>query len=83
MISTILENLWAFAISMPTNMVILIIICVIMKLCKAKIRDCVAVILGYLFIGLLLAMFGITMPSFLVIGRWLADLVKSIFEDIW
>ena len=83
MISAILQNLWAFAVSMPTNMVILIIICVIMKLFKAKTRDCVAVILGYLFIGLLLAVFGITMPSFLVIGRWLAELVKSSFVYIW
>jgi hypothetical protein len=84
MISTILANLWAFALSMPTNMIILLIICIIMKVVfKYKVKDCLFVIIGYLAIGLLLALFGITMPSFLTIGRWLGNLIKSIFGSVW
>ena len=84
MISALLQNLWAFALSMPTNMVILIIICLIMKcVFKAKWGDCIRVIVGYLLIGLLLAIFGITMPSFIVIGRAIADKAKEIFGSLW
>lgn len=79
MISTILTNLAAFAMSMPTNIIILIIICLIMKVAGKTISDCVKVIIGYCLIGLLLGIFGITMPSFLTIGNW----IKSAFLAIW
>lgn len=80
MVSTILNNLIAFAMSMPTNMIILLIICLIMKvLLKKSIGDCVRVIIGYLLIGLLLGIFGVTMPSFLDIGHWIVNTVKSLW----
>lgn len=79
MISTLLSNLWAFALSMPTNIIILLIICLILKVIGYTVRDCVKVILGYLLIGLLLGIFGITMPSFLAIGTWIVNLVKSLW----
>lgn len=84
MITTILQNLWQFAISMPTNLIIILIICIIMKVCfKKKTKDCVYFVLGYLAIGLLLGIFGITMPSFLSIGRWIANGIKTVFQGIW
>lgn len=84
MLSTILQNLWAFAISMPTNLIIIFIICIIMKVVfKKKIKDCIYFVIGYLAIGLLLGIFGITMPSFLQIGRWIANGVKTIWNGIW
>ena len=79
MISTIVTNLAAFAMSMPTNMIILIIICLIMKVLGKTAIDCVKLILGYLLIGLLLAMVGITMPDFLTISTWFVNLVKSLW----
>ena len=79
MISTILNNLIAFALSMPTNMIILIVICLIMKVLGKTITDCIKIILGYLFIGLLLGLFGITMPNFMTIGTWLANILKSLW----
>lgn len=79
-VSTVLNNMIAFAVSMPTNMVILFIICLIMKVAfKKKIGDCVRVIIGYLLIGLLLGIFGITMPSFLAIGQWIVNTAKSLW----
>jgi hypothetical protein len=79
MISTILSNLVAFAMSMPTNIIILIIVCLIMKVLGKSVMQCVKVIAGYLLIGLLLGIFGITMPSFLAIGQWIVDVAKSLW----
>lgn len=77
MISTILNNLIAFAWSMPTNMIILIIICLIMKVAGKKTSDCLKVIGIYLLAGLLLGIFGIHMPNFLTIGTWIVNLFKN------
>lgn len=79
MVSTILNNLIAFAMSMPTNLIILLVICLIMKVLGRTIGDCIKVILGYLLIGLLLSFFGITMPSFLQIGQWIVNVAKSLW----
>lgn len=79
MISTLLSNLYAFAMSMPTNIIILLIICLIMKVIGYKVRDCVKIIIGYLLIGLLLGIFGIHMPSFLAIGQWIVSFLKSLW----
>lgn len=79
MMSTILSNLVAFAMSMPTNIIILIIVCLIMKVLGKSVMQCVKVIVGYLLIGLLLGIFGITMPSFLAIGQWIVDVAKSLW----
>lgn len=80
MLSTIGANMVAFGKSMPTNMVILVIILLIMKLAfKKKTSACIKVVLAYLLIGVLLGIFGIHMPDFLTIGRVVADFFKSIF----
>ena len=79
MISTILNNLIAFGMSMPTNLIILVSICLIMKVIGKTIIDCIKMILGYLLIGLLLSLFGITMPSFLQIGQWITTVAKSLW----
>lgn len=79
MIQTILANMVAFAKSMPTNMLIIVIICLIMKVAlKKSVKDCLRVVVGYLLIGVLLGVFGIVMPDFLTIGTWIANVIKSI-----
>lgn len=79
-VSKIINNLIAFGISMPTNIVILILICIIMKcLFKASTKDCGCLILVYLVIGLFLGMCGITMQSFLAIGQWVAGVIKALW----
>lgn len=84
MISKILENLYAFALSMPTNMIILLVICLIMKVVfKRSIMDCVRVIIGYLLIGLLLGIFGINMPNFMTLGRWFVTNAKDFWSKVW
>ena len=84
MISALLQNLYAFAVSIPTNLVILAIICLIMLvLFKKSVKDCLRVIIGYLLIGLLLGMFGITMPSLITMGNWVKTNFMSLWNDIW
>ncbi len=84
MISTIVDNLYAFALSMPTNMIIMLVIALIMKvLLKRSIGDCVRVIIGYLLIGFLLGIFGINMPNLMTVGRWIADTFKGVFGNLW
>lgn len=79
MIQTILANMVAFAKSMPTNMLIIVLICLVMKFAlKKSAKDCIRVVIGYLLIGVLLGIFGITMPDFLTIGTWIANIIKSI-----
>ena len=79
MLSTIVANMVAFGKSMPTNMIIILIIVLIMKFVfKKKTMECVKVVIGYLLIGVLLGIFGICMPDFLTIGQWIANLIKSI-----
>ena len=84
MLSTILDNLYAFALSMPTNMIIMFVIALILKVCfKKPIGFCVRVILGYLLVGFLLGIFGINMPNIMTVGRWIADTFKNIFGGLW
>ena len=79
MISTIVTNLAAFAVSMPTNMIILFVVCLILKVMGKTVKDCIKVIFGYLLIGVLLSFFGITMPSFLSIGTFVVNSVKAFW----
>lgn len=82
MVEALLDKLIAFGLSIPTNLVILLIICVIMKAMGKKWMDCVRLIVAYLFIGLLLSMFGITMPNFIEIGTWLGGLFNQVKESV-
>lgn len=76
MVQTIIANMIAFGKSMPTNMLVLVIICLIMKLgMKKSWKDCVKVIAVYLLIGVLLGMVGICMPDFLTIFRWVKNAI--------
>lgn len=76
MVQTIIANMIDFAKSMPTNMLVLVIICLIMKLGMRKsIKDCLKVITVYLLIGVLLGMVGICMPDFLTIFQWIKDAI--------
>lgn len=80
MVNTIVANMVAFLKSTPTNVVILVIICLIMKFgLKKSWKDCGKVILVYALVGVLLGIFGICMPDFLTIGNWIADIARSIF----
>ena len=82
MVEQLLDKLLAFGLSMPTNLVILLIACIIMKAAGKKWSDCVRVILIYLAVGLLLSMFGINMPNFIEIGNWIGKLFNKITAGV-
>ena len=84
MLSGLLENMKNLALSMPTNLVILVVICVLLKIfAKYKFKDCIKVIVGYLLICVLLSFFGLTMPSFITIFNWIKALAIKIWTAIW
>lgn len=82
MLEQLLDKLIAFGLSIPTNLVILLIVCVIMKAMGKKWGDCIRVIIIYLFAGLLLSMFGITMPNFIQIGQWIGGLFNKVASGV-
>lgn len=82
MVEQLLDRLIAFGLSIPTNLVILLIVCIIMKAMGKKWSDCVRVIIIYLFAGLLLSMFGITMPNFIEIGTWIGGLFGQVVDGV-
>ena len=84
MLSTILENIKDFALSMPTNMIILFVVCLLLRVCfKKPIGFCVRVIIGYLLIGFLLGCFGFNMPNIITVGKWIVEQAKTIWQAIW
>jgi len=84
MISSILYNMQNLAMSMPTNIIILVIICILLKFfMQYTIKDCIKVIIGYLLLAVLLSFFGITMPSFITIGRYIKAIALQIWKIIW
>lgn len=84
MLSNLLYNLKAFALATPVNLLVLVIVCLIMKLLfKAKWKTCVSVIISYLLIGVLLALFGVAMPNFITLGTTIVIKIKEFFQTIW
>lgn len=84
MLSKLLDNLYAFAMSIPTNLVILLVVCLILIfVVKKPIGFCVRIVLGYLLIGFLLGCFGINMPSFITCWNWIVDKVTALWNYIW
>ena len=76
MVQTIIANMIAFGKSMPTNMLVLVIICLILKFgMKKSWKDCGKIIAVYLLIGVLLGMVGICMPDFLTIFQWIKNAI--------
>lgn len=72
MLQTILANMIEFGKSMPTNLVILTLVCIVMKFAMKKSwKDCAKVVIVYLVIGVLLGMFGLCMPDFVTIFNWI------------
>lgn len=84
MVSSFLDKLYNLALSMPTNIVILVVICLLLVLfAKYTLKDCLKVVIGYLLICFILSMFGITMPTFVQIFNWIKAVCIKIYEAIW
>lgn len=84
MLSSLLVNMKNLALSMPTNMVILVVICLLLKIfAKYTFRDCIKVIVGYLLLCVVLSFFGLTMPSFITIFNWIKAIAIQVWNFIW
>ena len=84
MLSNIVNNMYQLLLSMPVNIAILVVICILLKIfAKYTFKDCIKVIIGYLLVCVLLGFFGITMPSFITVFNWLKELAIKVWTAIW
>lgn len=76
MVQTLIANMIEFGKSMPTNLLVIVIICLIMKFgLRKSTKDCIKIVLVYLLAGVLLGMVGICMPDFITIFNWIKGLI--------
>lgn len=84
MLSNFLQNMTDLVLSIPTNLVILLIICLLLKFfLNWSLKDCIKVIVGYALIMVILSFFGITMPSFITIFNYIKAWIIKIVNKIW
>lgn len=84
MLSNIVNNMYQLLLSMPVNIAILVVICILLKIfAKYTFKDCIKVIIGYLLVCVLLGFFGITMPSFITVFKWIKEIAIKIWTAIW
>lgn len=84
MLSNIVNNMYQLLLSMPVNIAILVVICILLKIfAKYTLKDCIKVIIGYLLVCVLLGFFGITMPSFITVFKWIKEIAIKIWTAIW
>jgi len=84
MISKVLDNLYNYVVSIPTNMVILLLVCLFMVLVlKKSIGTCIRLVIGYFIIAFLLGLFGINMPSIVACWNWIVDKVTWLWNKMW
>lgn len=84
MISGLLDKMYNLLLSMPINLAILVVICVLfMIFAKYTIKDCLKIIIGYMLIVILLSFFGITLPSFITVFNWIKEIAVKVWTALW
>jgi len=78
MITTLLSNLMDFVLSVPINLVIIGIICLILKIAGKTIKTIIKVFVGYFIICFILAVLGLSLPSIPALVIWLKNIIISI-----
>ena len=79
MITSTLENLWAFVLSVPINLVIIGIICLILKIMGRTLGTLIRTFVGYFLICFLFSLFGLTLPSIPALANWALEICKNLF----
>lgn len=84
MLSTVLENLKNYALAIPTNLVIIGVVCLFMVIVlKKSVGTCLRLVAGYFIIAFLLGLFGLNMPSIVTCWNWLVDKLTTLWNYIW
>ena len=78
MITDFASNMWAFIASVPINLIIIGIVCLILKIVGKSIKTIIRVIAGYFVICFVLAILGLSLPSIPALIIWIKNVAVSI-----
>ena len=78
MITQILNNLVNFVLSVPINLVIIGVVCLILKLTGKSFKSIIRVFVGYFLICLVLSILGLSLPSIPALIIWLKEVFTSL-----
>lgn len=81
MLATIGNNLLAFIASVPINLIIILIICIVLKLFGVRFIDLLKIVAAYFIICLILSLLGLSLPSIPALLKWIKDVVVQIYNS--
>ena len=80
MITTFANNFMAFILSVPINLIIIGIVCLILKIAGKTAKTVLKVFFGYFLICFLLSLLGLSLPSIPAIFNWLRAVGTSFIS---
>ena len=78
MINDFLSNMTEFILSMPINLIIIGVVCIIMRITGSTISSLIRLFIGYFCICFILATFGLSLPSIPAVIKWCIELFNQI-----
>lgn len=81
MLADLGKNLLAFIASVPINLVIILVICIVLKLFGVRIVDLIKIVIAYFVICFILSLLGLSLPSIPALLKWIKDVIVSIYHS--
>lgn len=81
MLADLGKNLLAFIASVPINLIIILVICIVLKLFGVRIIDLIKIVIAYFVICLILSLLGLSLPSIPALLKWIKDVVVQIYNS--
>lgn len=78
MLTTVASNLLDFILSVPINLVIIGIVCLILKICGKTVKTIIRVIIGYFAICLVLSLLGFSPFSIPAVIVWVKNVTVEL-----
>lgn len=81
MLADLGKNLLAFIASVPINLVIILVICIVLKLFGVRIIDLIKIVIAYFVICFILSLLGLSLPSIPALLKWIKDVIVQIYNS--
>lgn len=78
MITQLVNNLVAFILSVPINLVIIGVVCLVLKIIGKSFKTIIRVFAGYFLICFALSILGLSLPSIPALILWLKEVFISL-----
>lgn len=76
---SILQNLYNWVMAVPTNLIIIVVIALALKILGKSLKAVIELIVCYFLICFILGLFGITLPPLQDIVVWFMNWVKFLW----